>query len=144
MRRLIAVAGQDAHLLSTTIRQNVLIGRPDASDEQLRAALRQARIWDWVASLPDGVDTYVGEAGAQLSGGQRQRIALARALIADAPVLVLDEPTAHLDSVTATKLMDDVFSAAGDRSVLLISHRPEGLEHVAARVTLEGGRLLVD
>jgi ATP-binding cassette, subfamily C, bacterial CydC len=144
VRRLIAVAGQDAHLFSTTIRQNVLIGRPDASDEQLRAALRQARIWDWVASLPDGVDTYVGEAGAQLSGGQRQRIALARALIADAPVLVLDEPTAHLDSVTATKLMDDVFSAAGDRSVLLISHRPEGLEHVAARVTLEGGRLLVD
>jgi ABC-type transport system involved in cytochrome bd biosynthesis fused ATPase/permease subunit len=90
------------------------------------------------------MDTYVGEAGAQLSGGQRQRVALARALISDAPVLVLDEPTAHLDSPTARELMDDVFSAADGRSVLLISHRPEGLEHVGSVMTLEEGRLVVD
>jgi thiol reductant ABC exporter CydC subunit len=141
VRRLIAVAGQDAHLFSTSIRQNVLIGCPGASDARVEDALRRARIWDWVAALPDGVETYVGEAGAQLSGGQRQRVALARALLSEAPVLVLDEPTAHLDSPTAKELMDDVFAAAGSRTVLLITHRPEGLEHVGSIVTLERGRL---
>jgi ATP-binding cassette, subfamily C, bacterial CydC len=141
VRRMIAVAGQDAHLFSTSIRQNVLIGCPGASDARVEDALRRARIWDWVAALPDGVETYVGEAGAQLSGGQRQRVALARALLSEAPVLVLDEPTAHLDSPTAKELMDDVFAAAGSRTVLLITHRPEGLEHVGSIVTLERGRL---
>ncbi len=141
VRRMIAVARQDAHLFSTSIRQNVLIGRPAASDTEVEHALRRACIWDWVASLPDGADTYVGEAGAQLSGGQRQRVALARALISEAPILVLDEPTAHLDSPTAGELMDDVFRAAGGRTVLLITHRPEGLEHVESTLTLERGRL---
>jgi len=127
VRRAIAVAGQDAHLFSTSIRDNVRLARPDASDEEIAAALRRARAWDWIETLPDGLDTRVGEEGRELSGGQRQRIALARALLADAPVLVLDEPTAHLDPATAETLMDDVFAAAGDRSVLLITHRPEGL-----------------
>jgi thiol reductant ABC exporter CydC subunit len=127
VRRAIAVAGQDAHLFSGSIRDNVRLARPDASDEEVAAALRQARVWDWIETLPDGLDTRVGEEGRELSGGQRQRIALARALLAGAPVLVLDEPTAHLDPATAETLMDDVFAAAGDRSVLLITHRPEGL-----------------
>jgi thiol reductant ABC exporter CydC subunit len=130
VRRAIAVAGQDAHLFSASIRDNVRLARPDASDDDVAAVLRRARIWDWIERLPDGVDTRVGEEGRELSGGQRQRIALARALLADAPVLVLDEPTAHLDPATAETLMDDVFAAAGDRSVLLITHRPEGLDLV--------------
>ena len=92
--------------------------------------MRRARLWPWVATLPDGLDTAVGEEGRELSGGQRQRLVLARALLADAPVLVLDEPTAHLDPATARALVEDVFAAAGDRSVLLITHRPEGLELV--------------
>ena len=78
------------------------------------------------ASLPLGLDTLVGEEGPRLSGGQRQRLVLARALLVDAPVLVLDEPTAHLDPETAQALMRDVFESAGDRSVLLITHRPKG------------------
>jgi ATP-binding cassette, subfamily C, bacterial CydC len=128
VRREIAVAGQDSHLFSTTIRENVRLGRIDAEDAEIEDALRRARILDWVRSLPDGWDTFVGEAGRELSGGQRQRLVVARALLADARVLVLDEPTAHLDGPTAERLMADVVDAAGDRSLLLITHRPEGLE----------------
>ena len=130
VRRAIAVAGQDAHLFSASIRDNLRLARPDATDRELELALRRARIWDWVRRLPDSLDTFVGEAGRELSGGQRQRLVLARALLADAPVLVLDEPTAHLDPSTATELMRDVFAAADDRTVLLITHRTEGLDLV--------------
>jgi thiol reductant ABC exporter CydC subunit len=137
VRRAIAVAGQDAHLFSTTIRDNLRLGRPDASDAEIEEALRSARIWNWVASLPDGLDTLVGEEGRELSGGQRQRIVLARALLAEAPVLVLDEPTAHLDVPTAEALIEDVFAAANGRCVLLITHRPEGLDLADEIVVLD-------
>jgi ATP-binding cassette, subfamily C, bacterial CydC len=140
VRRAIAVAGQESHLFSAGIRENVCVGRPEAGDAAIEAVLRQARIWDWVRSLPAGWDTRVGEDGRELSGGQRQRIVLARALLADAPVLVLDEPTAHLDPDTADALLRDVFAAAGGRSVLLITHRPEGLELVDQIVTVAAGR----
>jgi thiol reductant ABC exporter CydC subunit len=128
VRRVVAVADQDAHLFSASIRDNVRLGRPDATGAELERALRSARIWDWIESLPEGLDTLVGEEGRELSGGQRQRIVLARALIVDAPVLVLDEPTAHLDPPTAKALIEDIFAAAGKRSVLLITHRGEGLD----------------
>jgi ATP-binding cassette subfamily C protein CydC len=130
VRSAIAVAGQDAYLFSTSIRENVRLGRPQASDADVDAALRGAKVGDWVSSLPDGADTLVGEEGTQLSGGQRQRIALARALLSQAPVLVLDEPTAHLDHQTAEALVRDMLEAAEGRSVLLITHRPEGLDLV--------------
>ena len=136
VRRAITVSGQDAHLFSATIRANLCLARPDATDAQLEAALRSARILDWVQSLPDGLDTHVGERGRELSGGQRQRVTLARALLTDAQVLVLDEPTAHLDPPTAQRLVEDVFAAAGERCVLLITHRPEGLDLVDELVAL--------
>jgi ABC-type multidrug transport system fused ATPase/permease subunit len=142
VRGTFALAGQEAHLFSSTIRENLRLARPGASDDDLEDALRRAQIADWVASLPDGLDTFVGEAGTQLSGGQRQRLVLARALLADAPVLVLDEPTAHLDPATAESLMEDVLDAAGERSVLLITHRPEGLERMDEVVALDAdGRI---
>ena len=140
VRRVVALAGEDSYLFSTTIRENVRIGRPDASDAEIGEALRRARIDGWVASLPDGADTLVGEEGARLSGGQRQRVALARALLSNAPVLVLDEPTAHVDPETAETLITDVLSAAGRSSVLLITHRPEGLDLVDLVVVLDGAR----
>jgi ATP-binding cassette subfamily C protein CydCD len=100
-------------------------------------------VWDWVESLPDGAGTLVGEEGDQLSGGQRQRVALARVLLTDASVLVLDEPTAHVDPDTAQLLMADVLAASEGRSVLLVTHRPEGLDLVDEVVTLADGRAVV-
>ena len=138
VRRAIAVAGQDSHLFSTTIRANLRLARPDATDDELEDALRRARILDWVHGLPEGWDTLVGEEGRELSGGQRQRLVVARALLANAPLLVLDEPTAHLDTRTAERLIDDVLDAAAGRTVLLITHRPEGLDRMHEIVRLPG------
>jgi len=138
VRRTIAVAGQDSYLFSTSIRENVRLAKPEATDAQIDDALGRAKVGDWVASLPQGADTLVGEEGTQLSGGQRQRVALARALLSEAPVLVLDEPTAHLDPETAEELVGDILSAADGRSVLLITHRPEGLDLVDEVVVLGG------
>jgi ABC-type multidrug transport system fused ATPase/permease subunit len=136
IRRAISVAGQESHLFSASIGDNVRLARPAASDEEVEEALRRARLWDWIRDLPDGPDTLVGEEGRELSGGQRQRVILARALLAQAPVLVLDEPTAHLDPNTADALMRDVFAAARHRTVLLITHRSEGLELVDRTIAL--------
>src|SRR5262249_7212474 len=132
------VAGQDSHLFSASIRDNMRLARPEATDREIAEALRAARILDWIRDLPQGLDTFVGELGRELSGGQRQRLVLARALLADARVLVLDEPTAHLDPSTATALIRDVFTAAGERTVLLITHRSEGLDLVDRAITLTG------
>jgi ATP-binding cassette subfamily C protein CydC len=141
VRRIFGLAGQQAHLFSSSIRENLRLARPDASDAELYGALRRSRLDAWVASLPEGLETLVGEEGSAVSGGQRQRLVLARALLADAPVLLLDEPTAHLDPPTAAALMDDVLDATADKTVLLITHRPEGLERMDEIVLLEGGRI---
>ena len=112
-------------MFASSIRENLKLARPHATDEELLAALRRARLADWVESLPDGLGTLVGEEGGQLSGGQRQRLVVARALLADAPVLLLDEPTAHLDPETAEALVADVFEAAGGK-LRRPHHPPQG------------------
>jgi thiol reductant ABC exporter CydC subunit len=140
-RRLFGLAGQDAHLFDSTIRENLRLARPSASDRELGDVLDRVRLGEWVASLPDGLDTLVGEEGTEVSGGQRQRLVVARALLAGAPVLLLDEPTAHLDGATASALMEDVLTAAEGKTVLLITHRPEGLERMHEVVTLDAGRV---
>jgi thiol reductant ABC exporter CydC subunit len=136
VRGAFALAGQEAHVFDSSIRANLLLARPEATETELRQALRRVHLDSWVASLPDALDTLVGEDGNRLSGGQRQRLTIARALLADAPVLVLDEPTAHLDPETARAVVGEAFDAAGDRSVLLITHREEGLELVDEVVAL--------
>jgi ABC-type multidrug transport system fused ATPase/permease subunit len=138
VRATFALAGQDAHVFNSTIRANLELARSGSSDEELWEALSRARLARWVSTLPDGLDTLVGEEGTQLSGGQRQRLTLARALLSEAPVLLLDEPTAHLDPENAEALVRDVLTAADGRSVLLITHRPEGLDLVDEIVALGG------
>jgi thiol reductant ABC exporter CydC subunit len=140
VRGTFALAGQNAHLFDTSIRANLLLARPGASEAELTAVLGRARLADWVATLPNGIDTIVGEEGMRLSGGQRQRLVLARALLADAPVLVLDEPTAHLDTDTAQRLMEDMLDASAARTVLLITHRREGLNRMHEIVALPGSQ----
>jgi ABC-type multidrug transport system fused ATPase/permease subunit len=126
IRAAVLLSAQEPHVFDSTIRANLLLARPDAGEGDLQRALANARLGTWVASLPDGLDTVVGERGRALSGGQRQRLALARAFLADPAVLVLDEPTAHLDSATAEGLLDDLWREAGERSVLLITHGDAG------------------
>ena len=142
VRSFVTLDAQDAYLFSTTIRENIRLAKPSADEEAIERALRRAQIWDWIASLPGGVDTYVGEEGTLVSGGERRRIALARTFLADAPVVVLDEPTAHLDPETAERLVGDALHATEGRTVLLITHRVEGLDAVDRTVRLSRGRLV--
>ncbi|WP_424888123.1 thiol reductant ABC exporter subunit CydD [Streptomyces sp. XH2] len=140
VRRLVGLCAQDAHIFDSSLRENLRLARPDASEADLREALRSARLLEWVDGLPQGLDTLVGEHGARLSGGQRQRLALARALLADFPVLVLDEPAEHLDLPTADALTADLLAATEGRTTVLITHRLTGLEAVDEVIVLERGR----
>ncbi|MFD3614350.1 thiol reductant ABC exporter subunit CydD [Streptomyces sp. NPDC058676] len=142
VRRLVGLCAQDAHLFDSSVRENLLLAKKDATEDELRDALRRARLLDWADGLPDGLDTLVGEHGARLSGGQRQRLALARALLADFPVLVLDEPAEHLDLPTADALTADLLAATEGRTTLLITHRMAGLEAVDEVVVLDAGRVV--
>lgn len=141
-RRQVVVCAQDDHLFDTSLRNNLLVGRPDATDAQLMQALRQARLADWVSRQPGGLDTTVGERGDRLSGGERQRLALARALLADPAVLLLDEPTAHLDEPTAAELTRDIVAATRGRATLLVTHRLDGLEDLDEIIVLAAGQVI--
>ncbi|MER7923989.1 thiol reductant ABC exporter subunit CydD [Streptomyces sp. NPDC096057] len=142
VRRLVGLCAQDAHLFDSSVRENLLLAKRDATEDELRAALARARLLDWADGLPEGLDTLVGEHGARLSGGQRQRLALARALLADFPVLVLDEPAEHLDLATADALTADLLAATEGRTTLLITHRLAGLEDVDEVIVLDEGRVV--
>lgn len=140
VRRFVGLCAQDAHLFDSSVRENLRLARTDATEGELRDALRRARLLDWVDALPAGLDTLVGEHGARISGGQRQRLALARALLADFPVLILDEPAEHLDLATADALTTDLLAVTEGRTTLLITHRLQGLDTVDEVIVLDGGR----
>ena len=141
VRSVIGLCAQDAHIFDTTLRENLRLARPAAADTEIHEALRQARLDDWVTSLPAGLCTQVGEHGARLSGGQRQRLALARVLLADFPVVILDEPAEHLDEPTAAALTADLLAATADRTVLLITHRGVRQADVDQVLRITRGRL---
>jgi ATP-binding cassette, subfamily C, bacterial CydC len=142
LRRHIAVVSQHTHLFDATIRENLLLADPEASQEAIESACRVAQIHDFIAELPEGYDTWVGETGVRLSGGQGRRIAVARALLKDAPILLLDEPTEGLDAATERDLMRALDRLMAGRTVLLITHRPSGLDWVDQVLVLDQGREL--
>ncbi|MFE7789241.1 thiol reductant ABC exporter subunit CydD [Streptomyces sp. NPDC057460] len=138
-RERIAWVPQRPQLFAGTIAENVRLARPDADDSAVTAALRDAGAYDFVAELPDGAQTLLGEDGAGLSAGQRQRLALARAFLADRPLLLLDEPTASLDGETEAGIVEAVRRLAAGRTVLLVVHRPALLSIADRVVVLEPG-----
>jgi ATP-binding cassette, subfamily C, bacterial CydC len=141
VRAVISGCAQDPHIFDATIRDNLRLARPQASDAELAQAASQARLLDWITSLPRGWDTPAGTGGAALSGGQRQRLALARALLADPALLILDEPTAHLDPENRRALTADLLAATAGRATLLITHELDGLDQVDEIVVLDHGRV---
>jgi ATP-binding cassette, subfamily C, bacterial CydC len=143
VRARIAVVDQQPYLFDASLRDNLRLARPDATDEQLKKVVVQAQLDGYVASLPQGLDTWVGENGVRVSGGEARRIAIARALLADAPILVLDEPTEGLDAGTAAQLYHALAAAMAGRSVLLITHRLGGLSTLVDEVaTMRCGRII--
>ncbi|MHA6761680.1 thiol reductant ABC exporter subunit CydC [Streptacidiphilus sp. PAMC 29251] len=142
VRTAIGTCAQDAYVFDSSLRENLRLARPDCTDADLAHVLTAARLDTWVAGLPDGLDTMVGEHGARLSGGQRQRLALARALLADFPALILDEPAEHLDLPTADALTADLLAATEGRTTLLITHRLAGLDAVDEILVLDQGRIV--
>jgi ATP-binding cassette, subfamily C, bacterial CydC len=143
VRAACALVDQRAQLFAGTVRANVTLGRPDATDEEVQHALEAAQLGDWVDGLPSGLETPVGDEGVAVSGGERRRLAVARALLAGGSVLVLDEPTGGLDTPLADRLISDVLAAAGERSVFLITHRASEASSCDTTVVLEAGSVVV-
>lgn len=141
--QVVAFTPEDAHVFDTTILENLRVARGDVTEAEATAALRQAGLAEFLATLPDGLDTRLGENATMISGGERRRLLLARALLAPAPLMLLDEPGEHLDVATADALVADILAsasapgAAGGRGVIVVSHRPESVAAAARIVNLE-------
>jgi ATP-binding cassette, subfamily B, bacterial len=138
----VGLVAQETYLLHTSIRENLLLARPDATDEDLVAACRAARIHDLIEGLPKGYDTLVGERGYRFSGGERQRLAIARMLLRDPPVLILDEATSALDTRTERAVQEALDTLSTGRTTLVIAHRLATVERADQIVVLHGGRIV--
>ena len=140
LRRYFAVVSQHTHLFNATVWENLLLARPEANPEEVYQAAKDAQIDDFIQSLPQGYDTYIGEGGFKLSGGQRRRLAIARALLKNAPILILDEPTAGLDAVTEKNILKTLEQIMQDKTTLVITHRLTGLENMDQILVLKNGQ----
>lgn len=141
LRGLITLVPQDVYLFNTSLRDNIRLGRPDATDAQVEAAARAALAHEFIAAMPDGYDTVTGELAARLSGGQRQRIAIARALLKDTPILVLDEAVSNLDAASEQQVAAAMARAREGRTTLVIAHRLSTIRAADRIVMLEHGRV---
>ena len=142
LRDHMAVVFQDNFLFSGTIRDNILIGRPGASEEELRQAVRNAHLEEFISTLKDGLDTELGERGLTLSGGQRQRVAIARAFIRNAPIVILDEATSALDNKSEAVVQQALDNLMKNRTVFVIAHRLSTVVNADKIVVLNEGRIV--
>ena len=142
LRRTVGMVTQDGHLFHDTVRANLRYARPDADEAQLWDALRRARLAALVESLPDGLDTVVGERGYRLSGGERQRLTIARLLLARPRVVILDEATAHLDSTSEAAVQEALGEALAGRTALVIAHRLSTVRAADLILVVEHGRVV--
>src|SRR5437773_6965222 len=142
LRAQIGIVLQDTLLFSTTIRENIAYGRPDASDDEIIDAAKRAQADEFIRQLPDGYESFVGERGGHLSVGQRQRIGIARAFLKDAPILLLDEPTSALDPTTEAAIMETIKDLMHGRTTLVVTHRLATIHRVDRIVVLESGRIV--
>jgi ATP-binding cassette subfamily B protein len=142
LRRAFAVVPQDPVIFAASARENIRFGRPDASDADVEAAAEAAAAHDFIAALPDGYDSYLGERGVMLSGGQRQRVAIARAILRDAPVLLLDEATSALDSESERLVQAAVERLSAGRTTMVIAHRLATVKKADRIVVLDQGRIV--
>ena len=140
LRDRVALVTQDTYLFNETLRSNILLAKPDATEAKLDDAVRRASLGAFVEALPDGLETRVGERGVRLSGGQRQRVAIARAFLKDAPVLILDEATSHLDAVNEQAVRHALEELMSDRTTIVIAHRLSTVRNAQRIVVLDAGR----
>jgi len=141
LRNQFAIVLQEPVLFPTTIAENVAYGTPGAGDAEIEAAAKAANAHDFIAGLPRGYDTVVGDRGATLSGGERQRVALARAFMRDSPLLILDEPTSSVDTRTESGIMEATARLIRNRTTFIVAHRLETLRRCDMLIVLDGGRL---
>ena len=142
LRRRIALVAQDTYLFNDTLRANVRLARPEAAEAEIALAVERAALAEFVESLPEHLDTRVGERGVQLSGGQRQRVAIARAFLKNAPVLILDEATSHLDAISEAQVRAALVELMRDRTTIVIAHRLSTVRAADLIAVLDGGRLV--
>jgi len=142
LRNLVGVVAQDTYIFNDTLRANLLLARPGASEAEIEAAVEQAQLTEFVRQLPLGLKTWVGEQGLQLSGGERQRLAIARAFLKNAPILILDEATANLDPLTEHALLDALDELSRGRATLQITHRLLAMERMDEILVLDHGRIV--
>ena len=142
LRARISLVSQDTYLFNDTLRANVALARPEAGETAIHRALEQAALADFVESLPEGLDTMVGERGVQLSGGQRQRVAIARAFLKNAPTLILDEATSHLDAVSEAQVRGALDALMRDRTTIVIAHRLSTVRNADLLAVLDSGELV--
>jgi ATP-binding cassette subfamily B protein/subfamily B ATP-binding cassette protein MsbA len=142
LRAQIAIVLQDTLLFSTTIRENIAYGRPEATDAEIREAARRAQADEFIRRLPNGYESAVGERGGHLSVGQRQRLGIARAFLKDAPILLLDEPTSALDPTTEAAIMETIKELMHGRTTLVVTHRLATIHNVDQIVVLEHGQIV--